>query len=497
MPGHGQGGGTTYLASSTPTTGTSTEERAARVRFRRALALMTMTLVLPGSAQLASGNRRVGMAALRIWFGLLIAGVGCLVVAALHHEFAFWLVSDLAALQTVRVGLMALAVAWALLFFDAWRLGQPLSLRLNHRRAAVGINTILCFSVASVLLFGAHLVGVQRDFIQTMFGSGDASGAHEGRYNVLLLGGDSGADRWGLRPDSITVASIDAETGRTVLVSLPRNMQNFPFAKGSVMHQQFPKGFDCEHCMLNGVNTWALDNKELFGKAKDPGIDATISAVEGITGLKINYWAMVNLKGFRDLVDAVGGVTINVRSRIPIGGLGSDVYDYIEPGKQKLTGFQTQWYTRAREGSDDYSRMARQKCVMAAMLDQLEPTEVLRNFQKIAKAGSAMVQTSIPASEVDRFIGLALKARDQKVATLSIVPPMFDTYEPDAPLIRQKVAEAVDTAEGKAPEKAAEPKQAKKPGKGPKAPVAVTGGSVGSLSEGYAANESQDLDSAC
>ena len=126
--------------------------------------------------------------------------------------------------------------------------------------------------------------------------------------------------------------------------------------------------------MLNGVNTWALDNKELFGKSEHPGIDATIMAVEGITGLKINYWAMVNLKGFRDLVDAVGGVTLNVRSRIPIGGLGSDVYDYIEPGKQKLTGFQTQWYARAREGSDDYSRMARQKCVMAAMLDQLDPT---------------------------------------------------------------------------------------------------------------------------
>ena len=242
-----------------------------------------------------------------------MVGAGCLVAATLHHEFAFWLVSDLAALQTVRIAMMALAVGWALLFFDAWRIGQPLTLRMGHRRAAIGVNGILCFSVASVLLFGAHLVGVQRDFIQTMFGSGDASGAHDGRYNVLLLGGDSGADRWGLRPDSITVASIDAETGRTVLVSLPRNMQNFPFAKGSVMHEQFPQGFDCEHCMLNGVNTWALDNKELFGKAENPGIDATIMAVEGITGLKINYWAMVNLKGFRDLVDAVGGVTLNVR----------------------------------------------------------------------------------------------------------------------------------------------------------------------------------------
>jgi len=507
-PGH-PNGPQTYSATYTANDATSTAERAARVRFRRAVALMAMTLVLPGSAQLACGNRRVGRAALRTWVALLIVAAGCLLVAAVHHEFAFWLVSDLAALQVVRFALMALAVAWAVLFFDAWRLGQPLTLRLGHRRAAVGINGILCFSVASVLLFGAHLVGVQRDFIQTMFGSGDATGAHDGRYNVLLMGGDSGIDRWGLRPDSLTVASIDAETGKTVLVSLPRNMQNFPFRRGSVMHEQFPKGFDCEHCMLNGVYTWALDNKELFGKSKNPGVDATIMAVEGITGLKINYWAMVNLKGFRSLVDAVGGVTVNVRSRIPIGGLGSDVYDYIEPGKQKLTGFETQWYARARDGSDDYSRMARQKCIMGAMLDQLDPTVVLKNFQKIAKASSALLTTSIPASEVDRFISLAIKAKSQKIATLSVVPPMFDTYEPDARLIRSKVAEAVDAAEGDAPQ--VEPasdsgssgsgdgasegpvKKAKKP----KTPDTVTGGSVGSLSEGYAANESQDLDSAC
>ena len=156
----------------------------------------------------------VGRAALRVWFALLLVGAGCLVAAALHHQFAFWLVSDPRRAADLRLALMALAVGWAALFFDAWRLGQPLTLRMSHRRAAVGINGILCFSVAAALLFGAHLVGVQRDFIQTMFGAGDASGAHDGRYNVLLLGGDSGADRWGLRPDSITVASIDAETGR-------------------------------------------------------------------------------------------------------------------------------------------------------------------------------------------------------------------------------------------------------------------------------------------
>ena len=215
---------------------------------------------------------------------------------------------------------------------------------------------------------------------------------------MLLLGGDSGAGRWGLRPDSLTVASIDADTGRTVLISLPRNMAKFPFAEGSVMDKQFPDGFDCEGCYLNGVSTWAQDHTDLFGKSDNPGVDATIMAVEGITGLEVNYWAMVNLQGFKDLVDAVGGVTLKVRSPIPVGGLGSDVTGYIEPGVRRLDGHDTLWFARSREGSDDYSRMARQKCVMSAMLQQISPQVALRNFQSIARrARRCCPPTSRPA----------------------------------------------------------------------------------------------------
>ena len=337
------------------------------------------------------------------------------------------------------------------------------------------------------MLFGAHIVGVQRDFIIALFGDGEASDPHDGRYNVLLLGGDSGAGRWGLRPDSMTVASIDAETGRTVLIGLPRNMANFPFAEGSVMDEQFPDGFNCEACYLNGVSTWAQDNTELFGKSKDPGTDATIMAIEGITDLKINYWVMVNLEGFKDIVDAVGGVTLNVRQPIPVGGLGSDVTGYIQPGVRKLDGHDTLWYARAREGSDDYSRMARQKCVLNAMLEQISPQAALRNFEKLAKASVETISTNLPVSEVDRFIPLALKARDQKVATLSLVPPMINTADPDIPLIQKKVSEAIDRAEG----------EGGTPGKGKKKSDSVTGGSVGSLAEGYAANQADDLSAAC
>ena len=117
------------------------------------------------------------------------------------------------------------------MFFDAWRLGQPLELLQKQRLAVVGLNSVLAFSVAGSLLFASHVVAVQRTFIATMFGDGVATDATHGRYNILLLGGDSGADRWGLRPDSISVASIDEETGRAILFGLPRNMKNFPLLR--------------------------------------------------------------------------------------------------------------------------------------------------------------------------------------------------------------------------------------------------------------------------
>ena len=474
---------------SSPTSRVTAADRAARVRFRRAMALMAMTLLVPGSAQVAAGNRRVGRVAMRTWSVLVLLGLVAVVVSLVHRGFVFWLVSDTTMLRVLRLALIAAAVGWAALFIDAWRIGQPLTLALPHRRAVIGVNGLLCLTVASVLLFGAHLVGVQRDLIQTMFGSGEASDANNGRYNVLLLGGDSGAGRWGLRPDSLTIASIDAESGRTVLISLPRNMANFPFARGSVMREQFPRGFDCEDCYLNSVSTWAGDNTGLFGSSKHPGVDATVMAVEGITGLKINYWAMVNLQGFRNLVDAVGGVTLNVRSPIPVGGLGDDVTGYIQPGRRTLTGFETLWFARAREGSDDYSRMARQKCVMGAMLQQISPQVALRNFSKIAEASSDMISTNLPAGEVDRFIDLALKAKDQPMSTLSLVPPLINTGDPDIGLVKAKVREAIDRAEGGAP-----PARAKKK---PKAQPATTGGSIGSMGEGYAANQAEDLANAC
>jgi polyisoprenyl-teichoic acid--peptidoglycan teichoic acid transferase len=125
--------------------------------------------------------------------------------------------------------------------------------------------------------------------------------------------------------------------------------------------------------------------------------------------------------------------------------------------------------------------------VMNAMLHQISPQTVLTNFEKIAHASSAMISTDIPASEVDTFIGLALKAKGQPVATLSLVPPLVNTGDPDIGLIQRKVQAAIDASEHPVAHRHHQKK----------APSSVTGGSIGSLSSGYAANHASDLGSAC
>ena len=424
-------------------------DASARIQFRRGLTLTLMTLFMPGSAQMVMGNRRVGRIAVRIWLGVLAAGGLLLAISMTSRRGMFSLATNSAVLHVGTWLLVAGAIGWAALLVDAWRLGQPLQMERGHRMWATGVSSVLCLLTAGTLLFAANLVNTSSSLIGTVFASSTVSGPADGRYNVLLLGGDSGPDRSGVRPDSLTVASIDQETGRTVLVGLPRNLQDVPFPDGTVMDQEFPNGFNCDDaCYLNGVNTWANDHADKFPASygDEPGIDATKEAVEQITGLKINYYAMVNMHGFSKLVDAVGGLEMNVQQRTAIGGIGSPVRGYIEAGQQNLTGDQALWYSRSRVDNSDFDRMGRQKCVMSAMLQQLNPKSVLLNAEEIAESSKALLTTDIPQSDLGAFMDLALKARSQPISSASLVPPIIYTGNPDY----DKVRTLIDTAIGKA-----------------------------------------------
>ena len=187
-------------------------------------------------------------------------------------------------------------------------------------------------------------------------------------------------------------------------------------------------------CELNSIYTEVqLKSPQLYPNAKadhtQPGIEATKEAVEGSLGIPIQYSVLVDMSAFGKLIDAMGGVTIDVKQRLPIGG-GVDangtptgVKVWIEKGVQHMNGNRAMWYARSRHGTSDYDRMARQRELETAMLHQMNPVTLITRLEAIGKAGSAAVTTDIPQGLLGDLAGAAVKSRGQKTVTVEFVPP--------------------------------------------------------------------------
>ena len=427
-------------------------EQSERIGRRRGLTLLAMTLVLPGSAQLVAGNRRLGRLALRTWASLWFLALLAALLAVILPEAALTVVTLGPTLIAIQIMIIMLGLGWVALIIDAWRLSHPWKFQGAGRLGFSALSLAMALTISGGFLAAASMISAQHDLTTNVFSGGGDQVAKHGRYNILLLGGDAGPHRSGLRPDSMTVASVDAETGRTVLISLPRNLQAVPFSSSSPLHDRFPKGYRCPDgsCMLNAIYTYASAHPDLYPGVQNPGAQATKEAIEGATGLTINYWVLIDLKGFESLVDSVGGITMDVYRRVPIGGGSSKIYGYVDEGKNRhLNGFEALWFARSRSDSSDYDRMVRQKCVMNAMLNQFDPITVLTKFNKIAAVSSEVVATDIPASEVGTMINLALKAKGLPVSSVAMMPPLIDPNSPDFTQVRSTVQKRIEASEAK------------------------------------------------
>jgi LCP family protein required for cell wall assembly len=429
--------------------------RDARRDRRRAVTLLLLTLVLPGSAQVAAGNRRVGRVALKVWAGLLGAAVLVGLLALVSREAALGLLTHRWTLAVLQVVLFAVALGWAGLLVDAWRLGRPDRLPQRDRRGLLAL-LVGVLLVPAVVAWAGGTVGTARAAMTSIFSASASAGAVDGRYNVLLLGGDSGAGRWGLRPDSIQLASVDAETGKAVLLGFSRETEMIHFEPGSVMAGLMPDGWVCgDECLLNGLYTWAVDHRDEFpAGTENPGVVATREAVEWLTGLTVQYYVMVDLKGFRSLVDAVGGLDINVQRRTPMGSqyevdTGQEK-GWIEAGRQHLDGYDALWYARSRANSSNYERMARQRCVVTALVRQLDPQTVLLNFADIVDATTGVFSTDIPQSALAELAQLGVRTKEQKITSVNFVPPLIEPWDYDPAFVRQTVSDALEASEAKA-----------------------------------------------
>jgi LCP family protein required for cell wall assembly len=440
---------------------------------RRGWWLVLLNFLLPGSAQVLAGSRRLGRfglgATLALWIGVVIAGLFALLwpTALVSFFSGAWIPEWFAwfrwvPLTLVQVLLLGYVVLWVLLTVDTLRLVRLVRTGGAARFGIAGLSILLLLGVGSGAVWAAQAAGTARDTLGAIFGqSAPVVPPSDGYYNILLLGADSGEGRDSMRFDSISVVSVNADTGAVTITGIPRDMPHFPFSAGP-MQDKYPNGHEGHADPTcgwgSGINQLRTevevcqDGSQLYPDAEAngsaPGIEATKDAAEGILGIEIPYYVFIDMHGFAALVDALGGVDITVEQRLPKGGgpayAGQPAEDWaigwIEAGPQHMDGDTAQWYARSRYTTSDFDRMKRQRQLQEAILAQASPQNVLTRFQDVAAAGTAIVQTDLPQPLLPTLADLAMKAKEQPVSTIELTPEGgIDEFEPDYAYVQELV----------------------------------------------------------
>jgi LCP family protein required for cell wall assembly len=224
---------------------------------------------------------------------------------------------------------------------------------------------------------------------------------------LLLMGSDRGPGNWGERTDTMIVAAIQRGTGRAAAFGVPRNYVGVPL--GGVAGRSVKRYWQ----PLNALYSFGKTHPPLFPGGDDPGGTAAKQTLSRLLGIRIDYFALVDLLGFADLVDALGGVDIQVQERIvdevtrPAWGEPKPTID-VQPGRTyHFFGREALAYVRSRKASSDYTRMTRQRCFLTAMARQADVVSVLKNFGSLADTVEASVRTDIPLARLPDLLKLA------------------------------------------------------------------------------------------
>jgi LCP family protein required for cell wall assembly len=405
-----------------------------------------LSCLVPGVGQLFLGHRRRGVAMLVVTVLCLAVGVGLwsepsTVSRMLLQPRALLalLVAD-AGLLVFRV--VAVLDAYLLARRDTWQ--QPAAAAGWRKGAAAGLVAVVAFTAAPHAATAYYDLEAY-DLLTSVFAGEDPlwhgrpGDRHEsgnglvtaipGRVTVLLIGGDAGPGRRGLRTDTMIVASYEVATGKLSLFGLPRNMVQVPLPDGPAA--DYFGDCRCFPRLLNELYAFAEDERpDLFPNSRRPGIAAVAGAAEELLGLPIDHYALVDLLGFVDVVDALGGVTVNnlkpLRVEIDrLGRPGPHPGFELQPGRHTLNGYSALAYSRSRETTSDYDRMQRQRCVIGSLASQTDPAQLLAAFPRLVKVLKRSVATDIPAS---RLPGLLEAAGDQpvRVTTVGFTPPTYN-----------------------------------------------------------------------
>jgi LCP family protein required for cell wall assembly len=251
-------------------------------------------------------------------------------------------------------------------------------------------------------------------------------GTEDDRLTILLVGSDAGYGRTGSRADTIMVVTIGLVDGRIALFGIPRNAGSVPLSEAAaeVLHRKVYVD------LISSLYWDAREHPELAAEGEDSGAVVLRDTVSMLLGIPVDYYAVVDMGGFVDVVDALGGVTVNVKERLwvrlspPTPDEEWKVYD-IRPGIQKLDGLEALAFARSRTGSSDYVRMGRQRCVIAALLDQTGVPELLLRFPTLARVIKESMRTDIPIDRLQDLMRMRSDLKTGEMITVGFTPPKY------------------------------------------------------------------------
>jgi LCP family protein required for cell wall assembly len=278
--------------------------------------------------------------------------------------------------------------------------------------------------------------------------------ADDGRLNVLVIGGDAGPDRWSLRTDTLILVSVDVASGRAALFGIPRNLYNVPLPArlaGLFTCRCFPK-------MLNELYSYADLRPAQFPGGKSRGYLAVGATIEALTGVDLDGMVVADLRGFVELVDALGGLDITIAkplydSHYPLEDGSGWIEVYFAPGTYHLNGRMALAYARSRHQDSDYGRMARQQEVLLALRRQAKPACLVPKVGQLAKIVRSSLWTNISVRDLGGLLELASRVDPRTVERFAFNPPRYREYlqADDVARIRTVVG---DVFEGPAPKPA-------------------------------------------
>ena len=244
------------------------------------------------------------------------------------------------------------------------------------------------------------------------------------RLNILLIGADEqgGAHN----TDTMITVSIDPQTNQVVMFQLPRDTVDVPIPPGPAQ-SLFGSVYQGK---INGWYSAVAGRPDFYpGSRNTRGYNGLKAILGNLYGLDIKYYVEVNFRGFREVVNALGGVTINVQIPVLDDNFPNDDGRrerlYVPAGVQHMTGAEALDFARSRKSTSDFERGARQQRVIVSLREQLDVGQALRNIDVLAAAIGKSLRTDVPRELVPQLLGLSEQIDTRSIRSVTFTPPFF------------------------------------------------------------------------